>query len=182
MYKRQAADSNSTVPPIHANDALAAKQAPPTATAPSAQTEIGGLNWTIPAAWENVGKSGMRIAEYKIPGATGAAPGASIRFFSTQGTAQANIDRWKTQVKDPTDGPTTKTIESGPLKAHTIAMTGAYAGMGPSGTPMPPQANTRFLAAFIEGGTQPVQVVIFGPDDLVRGMEVSWEEMLAKVK
>lgn len=141
--------------------------------------EIGGLLWKFPSEWRDVGASGMRIAEYAA-GPEGSA--ASIRFFSTQGSAQANIDRWKGQVKDPTDGPTTKTISAGALTAHTVAVTGTYSGMGPGGVPTPPAAGTRMLGAFIEGGPRPIQVLVTGPDATVRSIEAAWEQALAGVQ
>jgi hypothetical protein len=140
--------------------------------------EIGGLRWAIPANWESVTpSSSMRIAEYK-------AGAASIRFFATMGTADMNINRWKSQVKDPVDGPSTKIIPAagGSVKSHIVALTGTYSGMGPSGAPTPPEANTRFLGAFIEGPGSPVQVVVVGPDDAVRSIEKAWESMLAGIQ
>ncbi len=144
--------------------------------------EIGGLRWAIPANWESVTpSSSMRIAEYKV--ATGAGA-VSVRFFATMGTAEMNITRWKGQVKDPVDGPSSKVIPAagGTVKSHIVAITGTYSGMGPSGAPTPPEANTRFLGAFIEGPGSPVQVVVIGPDDAVRSIERAWETMLAGIQ
>ena len=153
----------------------------PSTPQPAAEgsVDIGGILWTIPAEWQSVGASGMRIAEYSVGDPAGA---ANVRFFSTQGTAQMNIDRWKAQVKDPTDGPTTKSISAGPLTVHTVATTGTYSGMGPGGAPTAPAGGTRMLGAFVEGGARPVQVVVTGPDAVVRSIEQAWEQMLAKIR
>lgn len=145
-----------------------------------ARKEIGGLRWAIPTGWEVVPASGMRIAEYKA----GEGGSVSIRFFATQGTAEMNIARWKGQVKDPTDGPSTKTIPAagGTVKAQVVAVTGTYSGMGPSGAATAPAANTRFLGAFLDWSGNPVQVVVTGPDEQVRSIEKAWETMLAGVQ
>lgn len=141
---------------------------------------IAGLMWAIPENWESVGASGMRAAEYRISSDAGE---ASARFFTIQGSAQMNIDRWKGQVKDPTDGPTTDIIETPDgLRVHTVAVSGAYAGMGPGGASTVPQPGTRFLGAFIEGGPQPVQVVLTGPESLVRAIESQWTHMLTNLR
>ncbi len=141
--------------------------------------DIGGLLWEIPENWENVGASGMRIAEYKVSGESGV---ASIRFFATQGSAEANVDRWKGQVRDPSDGPQTKEIKSGAITSHVVTVTGTYSGMGPSGAPTPPASGTRMLGAFVEGGPRPVQLLITGPDEIVRAMEAEWESMLSNLR
>lgn len=158
----------------------------PAGTAPAAPrsdtgggVDLAGLIWNIPEGWESVGASGMRLAEYSV-----SLDGemASIRFFSTQGSAQMNIDRWKGQVKDPTDGPATKTITAGPLVAHIVAMTGTYSGMGPGGAATPPASGTRMLGAYVEGGPRPVQIVVTGPEKVVRSVEPAWEKMLSEVR
>lgn len=142
--------------------------------------EIGGLRWAIPAGWEVVPPSGIRIAEYKA----GEGGSVSIRFFATRGSAEENISRWKGQVKDPTDGPSTKTIPAagGAVKVQVVAVTGTYSGMNASGAPTAPAANTRFLGAFLDWSGNPVQVVATGPDEQVRQIEKAWEMMLAGVQ
>ena len=164
----------SNTAPTPAPSAAGAPSAPK--PGPEGSIDIAGLLWTIPDGWQSVGASGMRLAEYSVGPESGA---ASVRFFSTQGSAEANVERWKGQVKDPTDGPTTKTISAGPLTSHTVAMTGTYSGMGPGGAPTAPAAGTRMLAAYIEGGPRPVQVIVVGPDEVVRSIEQAWEQMLA---
>ncbi len=144
-------------------------------------TEIAGLKWIIPSAWQTVPATGMRLAEYIISADSGPDL-ATLRFFSTQGSAEMNIERWKGQVRDPTSGPTEKTIQATPLKASLLAITGSYSGMGPTGAQSPAKPNTRLLAAFIDGGPRPVQVLLSGPDDLVRTIEPAWEAMIAAAR
>lgn len=141
-------------------------------------TEIGGLLWAIPEGWTKTpSSSSMRLAEYKA----GEGGAASVRFFAIGGGAEENISRWRGQVANPLSTPTSKTINAGPLKISTFAATGTYAGMGPSGAATAPAENTRFLGAYVEGAGQPVQMVITGPDHVVRDIEKAWELMLAGV-
>lgn len=151
------------------------KQAAMSQTGEGKFAEIAGMKWAIPENWENVGPSGMRAAEYKVGG-------VSIRFFTAGGTADQNINRWKGQVKDPIDGPSTKTVMAGTVKCSIVAMTGTYSGMGPGGAPTPPASNTGFLGAHIDGAAQPVQVVVTGPADEVDAMRKAWETMLAGIQ
>lgn len=148
---------------------------------PGEAVEIAGLAWAVPADWESVPATGMRLAEYKVTDPAGGAV-ASIRFFSTQGSAQMNIERWKGQVREPIAGPDEKTIEAGSLTVSLVAITGTYSGMGPTGAQTPGQSGTRLLAAYIDGGPRPVQVLVSGSDELVRGIEPAWEAMLASAR
>ncbi|MGD9688631.1 MAG: hypothetical protein AB7K52_03285 [Phycisphaerales bacterium] len=146
-------------------------------TGTGSHTEIGGLKWAVPATWEKAPtSSSMRIAEFN-------AGGVNIRFFAIGGPVQQNLTRWRGQVANPIKGPESRemTAAGGALKVHLLKVTGTYAGMGPSGAPVPPQDNTRFLGAIIEGAPQPIQVVATGPADQVEDMEKAWEMMLAGV-
>ncbi len=152
-----------------------ANQAAKTQTGEGKFADIGGLKVPVPEGWENVGPSGMRIAEFKVGN-------VSVRFFSLGGGADSNINRWKGQVTEPVDGPSTKTVMAGTIKCSVLAVTGTYAGMGPGGAPLPPAPNTGFLGAQIDGGPQPLQCVAFGPADEVDALRKAWEMMLAGIQ
>lgn len=147
-----------------------------------AGVEIAGLRWSIPDGWRSIPASGMRAAEYRIT-AAGAEGEAVARFFTIQGSAEANVQRWKGQIADPVEEPVIETAQTPQgLTLHTIAATGTYSGMGPSGAATPPQPGTRFLGVYVEGGPRPVQVVLTGPDALVRSIEADWKDMLMQIR
>src|SRR5437899_1407025 len=73
------------------------------------QNASGELHFRAPDGWTvEKASSSMRVAQYKLPKAEGDKEDASLvlyYFGATQGgTAQANIDRWIGQMKQPDGG------------------------------------------------------------------------------
>ena len=102
----------------------------------------------------------MRVAQYKLPKSEGDAEDALLvvyYFGATQGgTAQANIDRWISQMQQ-TDGSATKdkakteTSTVNGLKVTSIDVSGTYtAEMAPGSGTKHNDANYRLRAAVIE--------------------------------
>ena len=65
-----------------------------------------GVRWTAPDGWANEGSRPMRAATYRIAPASGdkASAECGVYFFGAGqgGTVEANLERWKSQFKDPT--------------------------------------------------------------------------------
>src|SRR5262245_4855791 len=64
-----------------------------------------GVRWTAPDGWVNEGSRPMRAATYRIAPAPGDKTSAEcgVYFFGAGqgGTVEANLERWKSQFKDP---------------------------------------------------------------------------------
>jgi hypothetical protein len=121
----------------------------------------GELHYKAPDAWvKEATSSTMRVAQYKLPKTEGDPEDALLvvyYFGPTQGgTAQANIDRWISQMQQP-DGSATKdkakteTMTVNGLKVTTIDVSGTYtAEMAPGSGTTHNDANYRLRAAVIE--------------------------------
>src|SRR5262245_66304732 len=66
---------------------------------------VAGVRWTAPEGWVNEGSRPMRAATYRIAPASGdkASAECGVYFFGAGqgGSVEANLERWKSQVKDP---------------------------------------------------------------------------------
>lgn len=75
----------------------------------SAGTPTAELAWTVPAGWQEVPPtSGMRRAQFRVPGAAGDAELVVFAFGPGQGgDVQANAQRWASQFKNAQGQPAT---------------------------------------------------------------------------
>src|SRR4051812_30444877 len=106
----------------------------------------GGLKWTAPAGWKNEGARPMRAVTYTVDGAE-----CAVNFFGSGqgGGVDANIDRWKGQVRGGEPKVQKKTIHG--VTVTTIDISGEYAGMGGPMSQGAPQAGSRLMGAIAEG-------------------------------
>jgi len=121
----------------------------------------GELHYKAPDGWVTEKPSStMRVAQYKLPKTEGDSEDALLvvyYFGATQGgTAQANIDRWISQMQQP-DGSATKdkakteTSTVNGLKITSIDVSGTYtAEMAPGSDTKHNDANYRLRAAVVE--------------------------------
>ena len=134
---------------------------PQTNAAQSNSPAAGELRYKAPDGWvKEQTSSAMRVAQFKLPKAEGDPEDALLvvyYFGATQGgTAQANIDRWISQMQQP-DGSATKdkarteTSTVNGLKVTSFDVSGTYtAEMAPGSGTMHNDANYRLRAAVIE--------------------------------
>jgi hypothetical protein len=145
--------------------------------APS-QNATGELRYQVPAGW-TVEKttSDMRVAQYKLPKAEGDGEDALLIVYyfgqGQGGSAQANIDRWINQIKQP-DGQSSKekaktdTLTVNGLQVDTVDVTGNYSGgMSPDSAPANSQSIYRLRAAVIETPKGSYFVKLTGPEKTV---------------
>ena len=121
----------------------------------------GELHYKAPDGWVTEKPSStMRVAQYKLPRTEGDSEDALLvlyYFGATQGgTAQANIDRWISQMQQP-DGSATKdkakteTMTVNGLKVTTVDVSGTYtAEMAPGSGTKHNDINYRLRAAVVE--------------------------------
>ncbi len=128
----------------------------------------------------------MRAATYGVPPAAGDAASAEcvVYFFGAGqgGTVEANLDRWKRQMRGtggkPANAKVSKRTIHG-LPVTTLDASGDYTGMG---GPMAPsasvQSNYRLLGAIIEGPGGNVFIKFTGPAKTVAASEAQFEQLL----
>jgi hypothetical protein len=140
-----------------------------------------GLSWTAPAGWATKGPAPMRAATYTVGDAE-----CVVYFFGQGqgGSVDANMARWKGQFTmngQPAPAKTaTKTVNG--LKASTLDVTGAYAGMGgPEMTPLAAKPDYRMLAAIIEGPGGNIFLKFTGPVKTVTANQAKYEQLMNSV-
>ena len=141
-------------PPTGASGAQPAIPGPP----PGSGAERQALTWKLPAGWtEEAPSSSMRRAQYRIPGAAGAAECVVFYFGPGQGgDAKANAARWASQFHRADGGPVgdalkTRETKVGDIPVHMVEVMGTYTGGMGSGPAGAERANYMLLGAIAQG-------------------------------
>ncbi|MFN2577012.1 MAG: hypothetical protein ABR607_04915 [Pyrinomonadaceae bacterium] len=155
----------------------------------ASQSAAGDLHFKAPDGWtaEQISSS-MRVAQYKLSKAQGDKEDASLVLYyfgaSQGGTAQANIDRWISQIQQ-SDGSSSKdkakteTMTVNGLKLTTVDVTGTYtAEMAPGSKTFHNDENYRLRAAVIETPKGNYFVKLAGPAKTVARWDESYTDYL----
>jgi hypothetical protein len=140
-----------------------------------------GLTWTAPAGWTSKGATQMRAATYPVGDAE-----CVIYFFGQGqgGSVEANMTRWSGQFTvngKPAAAKTGKKTIHG-LNVSTMDVTGTYAGMsGGAMTPDAPKADTRMLAAIVEGPGGNIFVKFTGPAKTIAANLAKYDALLNSI-
>ena len=159
----------------------------------AAALALAGLTYSAPPAWHTrPPASSMRVAEFVVPRAQPDAEDAEliIYYFGTGGggSAEANIDRWISQVQQP-DGSDSKakakraerTING--LKVTTVDVSGTYtAEMRPGAAEHYNKPGFRVCAAMIETPQGAYYVKMTGPANTVAAAQPDYEKFLSSLK
>ena len=149
----------------------------------------GDLRFKAPDGWvTEKPSSAMRVAQYKLPKAEGDNEDASLVLYyfgaSQGGSAQANIDRWISQIQQ-TDGSASKdrakteTITVNGLKVTTVDVAGTYtAEMSPGSGTSHNDANYRLRAAVIETPKGNYFLKLVGPAKTLGRWEQAYADYL----
>lgn len=130
-----------------------------------------GMESSVPEGWvAQDPSSGMRVAQFAVPGADGEAGELIVYYFGPGqgGSLEANVERWASQFSSP-DGPVEPQITEldAAFPTTLVELTGSYArgvGMGPAGDA---QSDRTLLAAFVETPQGTLFPQLHGPADLV---------------
>jgi hypothetical protein len=165
-----------------------AAQSSGSVTRPS-QNVAGELRFTVPAGWTTEKPtSDMRVAQYKLPKAEGdSEDGLLVVYYFGQGqggSAQANIDRWINQVKQPDgqeskDKAKTETMTVNGLSVNTVDVSGNYGGgMSPDSAPTNSKTIYRLRGAVVETPKGSYFVKLTGPENTIKHWEQAYNEYL----
>ena len=149
----------------------------------------GELHFKAPDGWViEKASSSMRVAQYKLPKAEGDNDDASLvlyYFGATQGgTAQANIDRWISQMQQPDgsaskDKAKTETTTINGLKVITVDVSGTYtAEMAPGSGSFHNDTNYRLRAAVVETPKGNYFVKLAGPSKTIARWDQAYTDYL----
>ena len=146
-------------------------------------TQQSSLKFTVPAGWvEEERTSSMRIAQYRLPKATGDAEDASLVLYyfgqGQGGSTAANVERWVGQIQQA-DGSSTKdkskedSLEAHGLKVTTVDVSGIYvAETAPGSGTFHNKPGYRLRAAVVETPKGSYFVKLVGPEKTV----AQWNE------
>lgn len=159
----------------------------------AAALAVAGLTYTAPPSWHTrPPASGMRVAEFVVPKVQGDAEDAEliIYYFGAGGggSAEANIDRWISQVQQPDGAPSKakakraeRTING--LKVTTVDVSGTYtAEMRPGATDHYDKPNYRVCAAVVETPQGAYYIKMTGPAKTVGAAQAAYETFLSSLK
>ena len=153
-----------------------------------AQTS-GDLHYKVPDGWvAGQPTSKMRVAQFKLPKADGENEDGELVLYyfgaNQGGTAEANIDRWISQIQQA-DGSSSKdkakneSLTVNGLKITTVDVAGRYtAEMAPGSGKFYDNANYRLRAAVIETAKGNYFVKLVGPAKTVGRWEQSFTDYL----
>lgn len=155
----------------------------------SSQPAAGELRFTVPEGWiTEKPTSDMRFAQYKLPKAQSDTEDALLIVYyfgqGQGGSAQANIDRWIGQIKQPDGSASSEKAKTGKLTVNglqvdTIDLTGNYSGgMSPDSAPEDTKSIYRLRGAVIETPGGSYFVKLTGPEKTVGHWEQAYNDYL----
>jgi len=158
-------------------------------SAQSSPTAAGELHSKVPEGWTaEKPTSDMRVAQYKLPKAAGDGEDALLVVYyfgqGQGGSAQANIDRWINQIKQPDGRPSkerakTETMTVNGLQVSTVDVAGNYAGgMSPDSAPANNKAIYRLRAAVIDTPKGSYFVKLTGPEKTVSHWDQAYNDYI----
>ena len=183
---RAAASPGPALPPGHPPIDSGAPR-PPVADSPRGAAPLG---WTAPPGWtEEKPTSDMRRAQYRVPGAAGAAECVVFYFGPGQGgDAKSNAERWASQFR-PARGRSseaalkTSTLAVGDIKVLLVEVTGTYTGgMAMGGAAPADQPDSMLLGAIAEGPDANWFFKLTGPEATVRAQRTAFERMVRSLR
>jgi len=149
----------------------------------------GDLHYKVPAGWVSAQPSSkMRVAQFKLPKAEGDNEDGELVLYyfgaNQGGTAEANIDRWISQIQQA-DGSSSKvnakteSLTVNGLKITTVDVSGRYtAEMAPGSGKFYDNANYRLRAAVIETPKGNYFLKLVGPAKTVSRWEQSFTDFV----
>jgi hypothetical protein len=149
----------------------------------------GDLHYKVPDGWVTAQPSSkMRVAQFKLPKADGDNEDAELVLYyfgaNQGGTAEANIDRWISQIQQAESGASkdkakTESVAVNGLKVTTVDVSGRYtAEMAPGSGKFYDNANYRLRAAVIETPKGNYFVKLVGPAKTVGRWDQSFTDYL----
>jgi hypothetical protein len=147
------------------------------------------LKWTPPSSWKKEKpSSGMRRAQYRIPGPGGDAECVVFYFGPGQGgDTKANVARWTEQFRKPDGKPASDSLKTREIKVGGIPVTmvevaGTYVG-GMGGTPAAGEhPNYMLLGAIADGPDAKWFFRATGPRATLEPQRAAFDTMIKSLK
>ena len=151
--------------------------------------DVGGLTFEAPETWEyQHPASPMRRAELGVRDEGGTA-GLVVYFFGDRGagSAEANIERWVGQFKNPDGSALPKVTpvkqKVAGFKVTQVEVAGTYVGgMGSGGDSQEPQVGQRMIATIVSTKSGPYYFKFLGDDEIVKANRAALDGLLQSMK
>ena len=153
------------------------------------QVQLLDLRAPVPPNWTSQPPtSSMRLAQFRVPAASGSDGAEFVVFYFGQGqggSVDANIARWQSQFSSPDGKPVKPTIQRfkvGGMPVTVAEFTGSYArsvGMGGAGPAKPDQT---LLSAIVETPKGNLWFQLHGPRATVRANREAFLAMVRGIK
>ena len=161
----------------------------PASSSSRAQNATGELRYEVPEGWiTEKPTSDMRAAQYKLPKAAGDNEDALLVVYyfgqGQGGPADANIDRWINQMKQPDGRPSKErarreALTVNGLQVNTVDVLGNYSGgMSPESAPADKSSMFRLRAAVIDTPKGSYFVKLTGPAKTVAYWDHAYTDYL----
>lgn len=147
---------------------------------------LAGLKWVVPTRWEKKPPANdKRAAEYHIAGDSGEAALVTFSNFGGPGqggNVQSNIDRWKSQFRNPDTGgePDNKQKKRKivGISVDLIDIVGTFKDVMPGTTGGTERPGYAMRGAIIDGPQGFVFIKMWGPYDTVLGTRDEWFQLI----
>jgi hypothetical protein len=156
--------------------------------------QAGGLQFIMPGRWiVQTPPDSVRAGQWRIPASRGAVAGPDdgelvVFYFGPGlgGTAQENIDGWRTAVRDASGNPAAgevTTRQAGGFKITELAAAGAYRDPAPmAGLPPVMRPGYELAGAVLEGPKGSLYWRLTGPEPLVTAALPLFRQAIDSVK
>lgn len=166
--------------------ATTAPAAPPASRAAAVRTDAaGGVEWKVPARWEQGAGSAMRVATYAVPAAKGADKAECAVFFfgsGQGGSVDANVERWSKQFEG-TPRPERSAAPVAGLRVTRVQLAGTYlAPGGPMMQSTGKRPGTRLLGAIVEAPEGNVFFKLTGPAASVAAAQADFDGLVGSIR
>ncbi|MBK8167201.1 MAG: hypothetical protein IPK64_14770 [bacterium] len=189
---------NKAAPPQASQQAQPAPAATPATAAPAMQPGTGqavlaGVSYAPPAAWQDLGPSNMRVAQYRLPPVEGDSAPAEVNVFyfgpASGGGVDANLQRWIGQMVlpsggDPASAAQRSTFAADGMPGHIVTLDGTYkSGGGPMmGGETKMLEGYRLVGVVLEGPEGSLFFKLTGPVATAKAMEAQLVPMMQGAK
>jgi len=145
-------------------------------------TQTGTLTFTKPVSWtDRAAASSMRVAEFVVPKAAGDSEDGELivyYFAGGGGSAEANLQRWTSQVQS-TKEPTRTTTTVNGLKLTSLDVSGTYvAEVRPGSGEHYNKPGFRMRAIVVETPKGPYFIKLTGPARTIENASATFDQFL----
>jgi len=179
-----ATEQSAKMPPGHPSAGQGAA-----VPSPLAGSDSTNLVWDTPGAWvEETPSSGMRRAQYRVPGEAG--DGECVVFYfgpGQGGEAQENAERWAQMFEQPDGRASTEVMSTRMLNVNGISImlvevSGTYHAGSMTGGASEARPDHLLLGAIAEGPDANWFFKLTGPEATVKANQEAFEKMLQSLQ